>query len=113
MRFWTKHRVLIWCIAKIAKTGGRLVKFADGVQVGNRADLLQDIVTAEKGKTMKRIKKVQCEVSTDKCNTCPRVEVVLCVRCKYWDLDSEYCQFWHGIRHPGHYCGEGKKKYNG
>jgi hypothetical protein len=41
------------------------------------------------------------------------VRVVRCAKCKYWDLDSEYCQFWHGVRHPGHYCGEGEKKDNG
>ena len=38
------------------------------------------------------------------------VEVVRCGKCKWWDPDSEYCQFWHGLRHPGHYCGEGVKK---
>ena len=38
------------------------------------------------------------------------VEAVRCGKCKYWDPDSEYCQFWHGLRHPGHYCGEGVKK---
>ena len=40
-------------------------------------------------------------------------EVVLCAKCKWWDTDSEYCQFWHGVRHPGHYCGEGDRKDNG
>ena len=38
------------------------------------------------------------------------VRVVRCVKCKWYDFDSEYCQFWHGVRHPGHYCGEGEKK---
>lgn len=38
------------------------------------------------------------------------VEVVRCGKCKWWDPDSEYCQFWHGIRRAGHYCGEGVKK---
>lgn len=37
------------------------------------------------------------------------VRVVRCVKCKWYDPDSEYCQFWHGVRHPGHYCGEGEK----
>lgn len=38
------------------------------------------------------------------------VSVVRCGKCKWYDPDSEYCQFWHGCRHPGHYCGEGEKK---
>lgn len=38
------------------------------------------------------------------------VRVVRCGKCKYFDSDSEYCQFWHSVRHPGHYCGEGEKK---
>ncbi len=38
------------------------------------------------------------------------VRVVRCVKCKWYDPNSEYCQFWHGVRHPGHYCGEGEKK---
>jgi hypothetical protein len=38
------------------------------------------------------------------------VRVVRCGKCKWYDPDSEYCQFWHGVRHPGHYCGEGEKK---
>ena len=38
------------------------------------------------------------------------VSLVRCGKCKHWDPDSEYCQFWHGVRHPGHYCGEGEKK---
>ena len=37
------------------------------------------------------------------------VSVVRCGKCKWFDTDSEYCQFWHGVRHPGHYCGEGEK----
>ena len=41
------------------------------------------------------------------------VEVVRCGKCKWYDPDSEYCQFWHGVRHPGHYCGEGDVKDNG
>jgi hypothetical protein len=39
-----------------------------------------------------------------------KADVVRCGKCKWWDPDSEYCQFWHGVRHPGHYCGEGEKK---
>lgn len=35
------------------------------------------------------------------------VPVVRCIKCKWYDPESEYCQFWHGVRHPGHYCGEG------
>ena len=42
--------------------------------------------------------------------TVDAVEVIRCGRCKHWDPNSEYCQFWHGVRHPGHYCGEGVKK---
>lgn len=41
------------------------------------------------------------------------VRAVRCGKCKHWDPDSEYCQFWHGVRHPGHYCGEGEKKIDG
>ena len=44
------------------------------------------------------------------CKTPDAVRVVRCVKCKHWDPDSEYCQFWHGVRHPGHYCGEGVRK---
>ena len=40
------------------------------------------------------------------------VRAVRCIKCKWYDPDSEYCQFWHGVRHPGHYCGEGDKKNN-
>lgn len=38
------------------------------------------------------------------------VKVVRCGKCKWYDPDSEYCQFWHGVRHPGHFCGEGARK---
>ena len=38
------------------------------------------------------------------------VRVVRCCKCKSYDYASGYCQFWHGVRHPGHYCGEGEKK---
>ena len=38
------------------------------------------------------------------------VRVVRCGKCKWFDPDSDYCQFWHGVRHPGHYCGEGERK---
>ena len=37
------------------------------------------------------------------------VHVVRCLKCKWYDQDSEYCQFWHGVRHPGHHCREGEK----
>ena len=40
------------------------------------------------------------------------VKVVRCGKCKWYDPDSGYCQFWHGVRHPGHFCGEGVKKGN-
>ena len=38
------------------------------------------------------------------------VLVVRCCKCKSYDHGSGYCRFWHGVRHPGHYCGEGEKK---
>ena len=41
------------------------------------------------------------------------VSAVRCGKCKHWDPDSGYCQFWHGVRHPGHYCGEGERKIEG
>ena len=37
-------------------------------------------------------------------------KVVQCVICKWYDPDSEYCQFWHGVRHAAHFCGEGVRK---
>ena len=62
---------------------------------------------------MKEIKKIYCGVSVKKCDECSRVEVIRCGKCKHWDPDSGYCQFWHGVRHPGHHCGEGEKKVDG
>ena len=59
---------------------------------------------------MKEIKKVYCGVSVTKCSECNKVDVVRCCVCKSYDSASGYCQFWHGVRHPGHYCGEGVKK---
>ena len=38
------------------------------------------------------------------------VEVVRCGKCIRYDPESLYCQFWHGVRHPGHFCGEGERK---
>jgi hypothetical protein len=38
------------------------------------------------------------------------VRVVRCCKCKSYDHASGYCRFWHGVRLPGHYCGEGEKK---
>jgi hypothetical protein len=77
-------------------------------------------------------KGVRCPGTVDDCAGCPHhswevpcdafgatasmlinndvVPVVRCGKCKWYDPDSEYCQFWHGCRHPGHYCGEGEKK---
>ena len=40
----------------------------------------------------------------------PSVSVIRCAKCERYDIDSGYCQFWHGIRHPEHYCGEGEKR---
>ena len=36
--------------------------------------------------------------------------VVRCAGCKWYDMDSERCQFWYGYRHPAHYCGEGERR---
>lgn len=38
--------------------------------------------------------------------------VVRCAGCKWYDIDSERCQFWYGYRHPAHYCGEGERRTN-
>ena len=38
--------------------------------------------------------------------------VVRCAGCKWYDMDSERCQFWYGYRHPAHYCGEGERRNN-
>ena len=45
--------------------------------------------------------------------TVDAVEVVLCKDCKWYNELSERCNFWHGVRHPEHYCGEGERKSNG
>lgn len=39
-------------------------------------------------------------------------KVIRCGKCKWYDNDSEFCQFWHGVRHYGHYCGEGAEDGN-
>jgi hypothetical protein len=39
--------------------------------------------------------------------------VVRCGKCRYWDSYSGCCEFWHGVRHPAHYCGEGERNTNG
>ena len=44
--------------------------------------------------------------------TVDAVEVVRCGKCKWFDPESDYCQFWHGLRNPGHYCREGERKDN-
>ena len=46
----------------------------------------------------------------EKCLAVDAEPVVRCGKCKWWDPDSEYCQFWHHVSHPGHYCGEGVVK---
>ena len=38
------------------------------------------------------------------------VRVVRCGKCKWYDPESSFCQFWHGVRHAGHFCGEGVRK---
>ena len=35
--------------------------------------------------------------------------IVRCKDCKKYNADSEFCNFWHGVRHPEHYCGEGER----
>ena len=41
------------------------------------------------------------------------VEMIRCRHCKSFDPETEYCQFWHSLRHPEHFCDEGEKKNNG
>ena len=41
--------------------------------------------------------------------TVDAVEVVRCKDCEYYNECSERCKFWHGVRHPEHYCGEGER----
>ena len=43
-------------------------------------------------------------------NETDAVEVVRCKDCKWYNEPGEHCRFWHGIRHPEHYCGEGERK---
>lgn len=45
--------------------------------------------------------------------TVAAVPVVLCKECKWYDEEGEFCRFWHGCRHPEHFCGEGERKDNG
>lgn len=37
----------------------------------------------------------------------PGVDVVRCEKCHHYNAENQYCGFWGGSRHPGHYCGEG------
>lgn len=43
--------------------------------------------------------------------TVDAVKVVRCKDCKQYNELSEVCSFWHGVRHPEHYCGEGEKRW--
>ncbi len=38
------------------------------------------------------------------------VPVVCCADCAYYIAVGEYCGFWDGVRHPEHFCGEGKRE---
>ena len=40
----------------------------------------------------------------------PGFDLVRCKICKWYDEECSYCQFWHGVRHEEHFCGEGEKK---
>lgn len=42
--------------------------------------------------------------------TVDAVEVVRCGKCKWYDQESECCEFWYSVRHPEHYCGEGARR---
>ena len=39
----------------------------------------------------------------------PEFELVRCEKCKHYDKGGEYCNFWRGVRHHEHFCGEGEK----
>ena len=51
-----------------------------------------------------------CIVDVVNAPTVDAVEVVRCEKCQYYDEDGEFCKFWHGVRHPEHYCGEGERR---
>lgn len=53
---------------------------------------------------------VACKSQIDRIPTVDAVEVVPCAQCQWYDEDGEFCQFWQGVRHPEHYCGEGERK---
>lgn len=35
---------------------------------------------------------------------------VRCKDCKWFNPEFNVCEFWHGARHPLHYCAEGRNK---
>lgn len=49
------------------------------------------------------------------CKGCDRVEVVHCIDCSHYDLETQLCRFWpdEGYRSPNHYCAEGKRRDKG
>ena len=53
-----------------------------------------------------------CQTVTDLLDfpTVDAVEVVRCKNCKWYNPEFEVCEFWHGARHPEHFCGEGERK---
>lgn len=38
--------------------------------------------------------------------------IVRCKDCDWYDAECESCNFWGGVRHPEHFCGEGERKNN-
>ena len=42
--------------------------------------------------------------------TVDAVEVIRCNECRWYLPECECCQFWHGRRHPDHFCSEGERK---
>lgn len=36
------------------------------------------------------------------------VGVIRCGKCRRYDPDTSFCQFWHGYRSPAQYCSEGE-----
>ena len=43
---------------------------------------------------------------------CEYAPIVRCKDCDWYDLECESCNFWGGVRHPEHFCGEGERKDN-
>lgn len=43
----------------------------------------------------------------------PGFDLVRCKDCGWYDPECEKCNFWSGVRHPEHYCGEGEWRADG